>query len=98
MPSKRSVLPSRPPWKYFLSSRSNTEPGGDTHANRVAQDFSFISSGEPKISYADRPSTPRTASQHSRSRGPRMGCLKNVSASAMLLIEYRFDVELNPSP
>ena len=44
MPSKRSVLRSRPPWKYLSSSRSNTDPAGDTHANKVAHDLtaSFI--------------------------------------------------------
>src|SRR5262249_42407758 len=66
--------------------------------NRVAQDLSFMSSGELKISNAERPSTPRTASAHSLKRGPRTGWARYALASATLLIEYRWEVELNPSP
>ena len=36
--------------KYWARMRSNTESGPATLANRVALDFSFMSSGEPKIS------------------------------------------------
>ena len=57
-----------------------------------------MSSGEPKISSADRPSTLRTASVHSINRGPRIGWARYAVASATLLIEYRLEVELNPSP
>src|SRR3954447_16731340 len=73
IPNKRSVLRSRSPWKYLSSSRWNTDPAGDTHANKVAQDFSFFSSVEPKISFAEWPSTLAAASAHSRSLGPRTG-------------------------
>ena len=38
-------------------------------ARKAAQDLSFMSSGEPKISSAERPSTPRAASAISVSRG-----------------------------
>ena len=98
MPSKRSVSPSGSEWKYFSSRRWNTDPAGDTTANRVAQDLSFMSSGEPKISCADRPSTPSTASAHSANRGPRTGWRRYASASSRLLIENRLDVELKPRP
>lgn len=57
----------------LVRRRSNTESGGDTLANSVAHDQSFKSSGEPKISNADRPSTRRMASMHYTSRGPSMG-------------------------
>ena len=52
----------------------NGEPSGETDANRVADDLSFRSSGDPKISGALRPSTASTASAHSTSRGPSTGC------------------------
>src|SRR6516164_4573927 len=42
IPNNRSVLRSRSPWNYLSSSRWNTDPAGDTHANKVAQDLSFI--------------------------------------------------------
>src|ERR1700731_4255896 len=61
-------------------------------------DLSLRSSGEPNISCAVRPSTLTAASQHSSSRGPRIGCRKFASASALLLIEYRLDIELCPRP
>src|SRR5262249_38540832 len=79
-------------------SRSNTDSPGETNANRVAQDLSFLTSGEPKISTAERPSTPRTASVHSLKRGPRTGWARYALASAMLLIEYRLDISLVQSP
>src|SRR6478735_4679967 len=44
-----NVRGSRPPSKYRASTRSNTEPGGETAANSVAHDLSFKSSGEPKM-------------------------------------------------
>src|SRR5262245_1119818 len=98
LPSRRSVLGSGWPWKYLSSSRSNTDPAGDTRANRVAQDLSFRSSGGPKTSDADRPSTPSAASAHSTRRGPRTGWLRYARASARLLIAYRWEVGLNPRP
>ncbi len=38
-PSRRSVAASRFPWKECASTRSNTDPGGDTQANKVAARF-----------------------------------------------------------
>ncbi len=54
-----SVFSSRLPWKYLSSRRAKTETGGDTASNSVAHDFSFMSSGEPKIWLAVNPSTPK---------------------------------------
>src|SRR5262245_48145491 len=98
LPTRRNVAPSRSPRKYLASSRSNTEPAGETQAKRVADDRSFTSSGEPKISEAERPSTARTASAHSERRGPSTGWRRYAAASSRLLIAYRCDVGLNPSP
>ena len=73
-PNRRTVCSSRVPWKNLSSTCSNTEPGGVTAANSVAQDRSFMSSGEPNTSAADRPSMATAAAQHSVGRAPRMGC------------------------
>src|SRR5262245_2855436 len=81
-----SVLPSGSPPKNFASSRWNTDPAGCTRANRVAHDRSFRSSGEPKISAADRPSMRATASEHASNRGPSTGCSRYALASSRLLI------------
>ena len=59
--------------KYVSSSRWKTELFGETAAKSVAEDRSFMSSGEPKIWFAVFPSTPSAASVHSISRGARMG-------------------------
>ena len=72
----------------LVEQLSNTEPGGETHANKVAHDLSFMSSGDPKIAVADRPSTRqhrlrRTPTSAARERGAR----GTRSASATLLIE-----------
>src|SRR5687768_2115464 len=63
--TRRRVSASPTPSKYFSSKRWNAEPEGDTAANSVEQDLSFMSSGEPKIACADRPSTAKTAFTHS---------------------------------
>ena len=55
-PSNCNVFESRSPRKYLSSTRSKTEPAGETCANKVALDFSLRSSGEPKICWAERPS------------------------------------------
>jgi hypothetical protein len=97
-PINRIVFSSRRPSKYLSSSLWNTDPSAETLANRVAQDLSFMSSGEPKISFAECPSTPRAASAISVSRGPRTGWARYASASASVLMANRREVELNPSP
>ena len=48
--SNCNVRWSRSPSKYRASTRSNTEPDGETAAKSVAHDLSFKSSGEPKMS------------------------------------------------
>jgi hypothetical protein len=63
-------------------------------ANRVPLERSFMSSGEPKISDAVRPSTASAAVTQAVSRGPRTGWRKYASASARLLIAYRRDIVL----
>jgi hypothetical protein len=68
-------------------SLSKTDCAGNTKANSVAQDLSFLESARPKILSADRFFTDRAASAHSRSLGPRTGCLRYAVASAKLLIE-----------
>jgi hypothetical protein len=50
LPMSFSVLPSRFPSKYLSRRRSNTDPSGEMLAKSVAQDFNFMSSGDPKIS------------------------------------------------
>jgi hypothetical protein len=97
-PRRQSVRASGSPRKNAWSTRSNTDPVGDTAANSVAQDLNFRSSGEPKISCAERPSAPSAASQTSASRGPRTGWARYASASARLPTAYRRDVALDPSP
>ena len=47
--------------------------GAEAQANRVAHDRNFRSSGLPKISVAERPSTRSAASAHCSSRGPSTG-------------------------
>ena len=94
--SNRSVLSSGSPPKYRSSNCSNREPAGETLANSVADDRSFMSSGEPNTSNADRPSMPIAARAHSNSRGPRMGCRKYASASCDALDRVPPEVELDP--
>ena len=55
---------------------------GAAAANSVMHERSFMSSGLPKISCADRPCTASTSSAHSVSRGPSTGCAMYVRASA----------------
>ena len=97
-PMRRNVLSSRRPWKYLSSSRSNTEPAGDTHANRSRR-TSASSRPESRISRTRiAPRRRELPRQHSPAAAREYGWLRYASASATLLIEYRLEVELNPSP
>jgi hypothetical protein len=64
----------RPP-KYFSIALRNSAPS-PAFANNVIDEQNFKSSGNPKISAADFPSTPFTIEVHSLNRPPNTACPK----------------------
>jgi len=86
------------PAKYLSSSLWNTDLGGETRANSVAEDRSFQSSGDPKTVAAELPGSARVASTHSVSRGPSTGWARYALASSGSWMAYFREVGLKPRP
>lgn len=85
MSSHCNVRGSDAPPNFRTISCENTGSPGSVAANRVAQDLSLRSSGQPNIACADT-SEASTASQDSISRGPSTGCSRYALAPARPLI------------
>ena len=95
---RSSVKLSGVPPKYFCKAFSNIRSSGEIWEKRVIDDLNFISSGDPKISAIDRPSTRRTKVVHSFKRGPRIGCFRYATASWREEIAYSIETGLLPNP